>query len=278
MSLMLKLLSITLLLSSFSYADTNSEKIVDFLEDKFMQNPRLESVDVSIVDVVPLTQVKGWNAYIANVEAVLKRDKKKIHQKMIWFSDGRVITKELSDMKDGSNITELVKPEFKAEYYTKENLIYGNADAKHKIAIFSDPLCPFCKGYVPGALKYLKKYPETFAVYYYHFPLERLHPASVHLVKMAAAAELKGVKDVVLKLYSVKVNSREKDIKKILAAFNKAVGTNLTEADINTKEVLKQVNHDYDVADAVMVGGTPTVYFDGKVDHTKKKYLTVKVD
>jgi len=278
MSLMLKLLSITLLLSSFSYADTNSEKIVDFLEDKFMQNPRLESVDVSIVDVVPLTQVKGWNAYIANVEAVLKRDKKKIHQKMIWFSDGRVITKELSDMKDGSNITELVKPEFKPEYYTKENLIYGNADAKHKIAIFSDPLCPFCKGYVPGALKYLKKYPETFAVYYYHFPLERLHPASVHLVKMAAAAELKGVKDVVLKLYSVKVNSREKDIKKILAAFNKAVGTNLTEADINTKEVLKQVNHDYDVADAVMVGGTPTVYFDGKVDHTKKKYLTVKVD
>ena len=278
MSLMLKLLSITLLLSSIAFAQNTSEKIADFLEDKFMGNPRLKSVDVSVIDVVPLTQIKGWKAYIIDVNAVIKRGNKKIKQKMIWFSDGRVITKELTDMRDGSNITELVKPKFKPEYYTKENLIYGNADAKHKVAIFSDPLCPFCKAYVPGALKYLKKYPETFAVYYYHFPLERLHPASVHLVKMAAAAEQKGVKDVILKLYNVKVNVREKDIKKILAAFNKAVGTNLTEADINTKEVLKQVNHDYDIADKVMVGGTPTVYFDGTIDHTKKKYLTVKVD
>ena len=278
MSLMLKLLSITLLLSSIAFAQNTSEKIVDFLEDKFMENPRLKSVDVSVIDVVPLTQLKGWKAYIVDVNAVIKRGNKKIKQKMIWFSDGRVITKELSDMRDGSNITELVKPKFKPEYYTKENLIYGNTDAKHKVAIFSDPLCPFCKGYVPGALKYMKKYPDTFAVYYYHFPLERLHPASVHLVKMAAAAEQKGVKDVILKLYNVKVNAREKDIKKILAAFNKAVGTNLTEADINTKAVLKQVNHDYDIADKVMVGGTPTVYFDGKVDHSKKKYLTVEVE
>ena len=278
MSLMLKLLSISLLLSSLAYADSNSEKIVDFLEDKFMENPRLKSVDVSVVDVVPLTQIRGWKAYIVDVSAVVKRGNKKIKQKMIWFSDGRVLTKELTDMKDGSNITELVKPKFKPEYYTKENLIYGNANAKHKIAIFSDPLCPFCKEYVPEALKYLKKYPDTFAVYYYHFPLERLHPASVHLVKMAVAAEQKGVKDVVLKLYNVNVNSREKDIKKILAAFNKAVGTNISEADINTKAVLKQVSHDYDIADKVMVGGTPTVYFDGKVDHTKKKYLKVEVD
>ena len=278
MSLMLKLLSISLLLSSLAYADSNSEKIVDFLEDKFMENPRLKSVDVSVVDVVPLTQIKDWKAYIVDVHAIIKRGNKKIKQKMIWFSDGRVITKELTDMKDGSNITELVKPKFKPEYYTKENLIYGNANAKHKVAIFSDPLCPFCKSYVPGALKYLKKYPDTFAVYYYHFPLERLHPASVHLVKMAVAAEQKGVKDVVLKLYNVNVNSREKDIKKILAAFNKAVGTNISEADINTKAVLKQVSHDYDIADKVMVGGTPTVYFDGKVDHTKKKYLKVEVD
>jgi protein-disulfide isomerase len=275
---MLRLLSITLLLSSFAFAQASAEKIADFLEDKFLQNPRLKSVDVAVIDTVPLQQVEGWNAYIVDVEAVLKQGDKKIKQKMIWFSDGRVITKELSDMKDGSNITELVKPKFKQEYYTKENLIYGKADAKHKIAIFSDPLCPFCKAYVPDALKYLKKHPDTFGVYYYHFPLERLHPASVHLVKMAAAAELKGVKDVILKLYSVKVNPREKDIKKILKAFNKAVGTKLTEADINTPDVLKQVNHDYDIADKVMVGGTPTVYFDGKVDHTKKKYLTVKVE
>ena len=274
MSSMLKLLSITLLLNSFVYASAVSEKVEDFLDDKFMENPRLKSVDVQVSDVVPLTQLKGWNAYIVDVEAYLKaQPKRKIKQRMIWFSDGRIITKELTDMESGESLTDLVKPPFKEEFYTKENLIFGNADAKHKVAIFSDPLCPFCKGFVPGALSYMKKHPKKFAVYYYHFPLERLHPASVHLVKAAAAAELQGHKNVVEKLYEVHVNPNERDVKKIVTAFNKAEGTNLTPKDLDTPAVIKQVNRDLDIANAVMVGGTPTIYLDGKVDNTKKKYL-----
>ena len=274
MSLMLKLLSITLLLNSFAYASSVSDKVEDFLDDKFMENPRLKSVDVKVSDVVPLTQLKGWNAYIIDVQAYLKAQPKRlIKQRMIWFSNGRIITKELTDMQSGESLTDLVKPPFKDAFYKKENLIFGNADAKHKVAIFSDPLCPFCKGFVPGALSYMKKYPKRFAVYYYHFPLERLHPASVHLVKAAAAAEQQAYKDVVEKLYKVKVNPRERDVKKIVEAFNKAEGTNLTLKDLNTPAVLKQVNRDLDIANAVMVGGTPTIYLDGKVDNTKKKYL-----
>jgi len=274
MSLMLKLLSITLLLNSFVIADNVRDKVEDFLDDKFMENPRLKSVDVAVTDVVPLSQLKGWNAYIVDVEAYLKsQPKRKIKQRMIWFSNGRIMTKELTDMQTGESLTDLVKPPFKDEYYTKENLVFGDTDAKHKIAIFSDPLCPFCKGFVPGALSYMKKHPKKFAVYYYHFPLERLHPASVHLVKAAAAAELQGHKNVVEKLYKVKINPRETDVKKILQAFNKAVGTKLTPKDLNTPAVIKQVNRDLDIANAVMVGGTPTIYLDGKVDNTKKKYL-----
>ena len=277
MSLMLKLLSTTLLLSSLLYAENASDKVEDFLDDKFMENPRLKSVDVAVSDVVPLKQLKGWNAYIVDVEAYLKaKPKRLIKQRMIWFSDGRIITKELTDMQSGESLTDLVKPPFKDEYYTKENLIYGDADAKHKVAIFSDPLCPFCKGFVPGALDYMKKDPKKFAIYYYHFPLERLHPASVHLVKAAAAAELQGNKNVIEKLYRVQINPQERDVKKILKAFNKAVGTKLTPKDLNTPAVIKQVNRDLDIANAVMVGGTPTIYLDGKVDNTKKKYLKVK--
>ncbi len=277
MSLMLKLLSTTLLLSSFIYANNVSEKVEDFLDDKFMENPRLKSVDVTVSDVVPLKQLAGWNAYIVDVEAYLKAQPKRlIKQRMIWFSDGRIITKELTDMQGGESLTDLVKPPFKDEYYKKENLLFGNPDAKHKVAIFSDPLCPFCKGFVPGALDYMKKDPKKFAVYYYHFPLERLHPASVHLVKAAAAAELQGDKNVIEKLYHVQINPQERDVKKILKAFNKAVGTKLTPKDLNTPAVIKQVNRDLDIANAVMVGGTPTIYLDGKVDNTKKKYLKVQ--
>jgi len=274
MSLMLRLLSTTLLLSSFVYANSASDKVADFLDDKFMENPRLKSIDVQVADVVPVKELKGWDAYIVDVQAHLKAEPKRlIKQRMIWFSDGHVITKDLMDLQSGLSLTDFVKPSFKAEHYHKENLIFGDVNAKHKVAIFSDPLCPFCRGFVPGALSYMKKYPKRFAVYYYHFPLERLHPASVPLVKAAAAAELQGYKDVVEKLYKVEINPREKDIKKILKAFNKAEGTHLTLKDLNAPGVMKQINRDRDLANKLMVGGTPTVYLDGKVDKTKKKYL-----
>ena len=277
MSLMWKLLATTLLLSSLAYAQSASDNVSDFLEDQFSSNERLKSVDVKIDSVVPVKEVKGWNAYIVDVKAVLKqRPKKTINQKMIWFSNGDVITKDLVDLKSGQNLLEVVKPQFKDAYYRPENLIYGNKDAEHKIVIFSDPLCPFCKGFVPGALQNLKKEPNKFAVYYYHFPLLRLHPASGTLVKAAVAAELQGVKNVILRLYTVKVNPREKDVNKILAAFNKVEGTKITVADINSEAVKKQTKNDVDVARDLMVAGTPTVYLDGKIDNTKKKYLKVK--
>ena len=278
MLLMWKLLAIALLLSSSVYAkSTTNETIEDFLENQFMENPRIEDIDVHVEDAVPLKEVKGWSGYIVDVKAVIKgKTKRTIKQRMIWFSNGDVITKDLVTLAHGKNLIQEIKPAFKDAYYRPENLIYGNKDAKHKIVIFSDPLCPFCRGFVPGALQNLKKEPNKFAVYYYHFPLLRLHPASGTLVKAAVAAELQGVKNVILRLYTVKINPREKDVNKILAAFNKVEGTKITVADINSEAVKKQTKNDVDVARDLMVGGTPTVYLDGKIDNSKTKYLKVK--
>jgi len=273
---MLRLLAITLLLSSFIYADA-SDKIEDFLSNQFSKNSRLKSVDVNVDTIIPLKKLKGWSAYIVDIKAVLKaKPKQVIAQKMVWFSNGIVVTKDLTDLQSGDNFSDLIKPKFKSRYYKKENLIYGNVNAKHKIAIFSDPLCPFCKGFVPGALKEMKKYPNKYAVYYYHLPLERIHPASVALVRIAQAAQFQNVKDVILKMYDIKLNPREKSIKKILAAFNKAVGANIKLSDIKTKKVEEQIRFDSKVANDIMVGGTPTIYLDGKMDRTKKKYKKVK--
>lgn len=274
---MLRLLSITLLLSSSLSATTTNETIEEFLTDKFEENSRIESVEVHIKESQPLKNLQGWNGYIVEVEAYLKQNpKRQIKQRMIWFSNGRIITKELADMQSGRSLVDQIKPKFQNKFYAKENLIYGDPNARHKVVLFSDPLCPFCKGYVPGAIKEMKKDPKKFAIYYYHMPLERIHPASVHIVKMAVAAELQGVKDAILKMYDIKVNAREKDVQKILEAFNKAVGTKLTQKDINDIKILRQVNHDFDVANELMVSGTPTVYLDGKIDESKKGYKKVK--
>ncbi|MEA1956404.1 MAG: thioredoxin domain-containing protein [Campylobacterota bacterium] len=281
---MLKLSLTILLLSSTLFASTPENDLKEFLEKKFKNNPKIISLKVDIVDknIIKEIEVKdkknSWYAYVIKVHATVKNNDKKnqtLTQKMIWFSNGTIITPEFIDMDTGDSLKDDF-PSFEDSYYKAENLIYGNKNAKHKVAIFSDPLCPFCRSFIPKAIKEMKKQPNKFAIYYYHFPLPRLHPSAVELSYAAIAAELQGKKDVVLNLYKVKVNAHEKDVKKILKAFNKTVGTNITEDDIKSLKVKEQYEFDQKVAEAVMVAGTPTIFFDGKLDKSKKKYQKVK--
>ncbi|WP_324172779.1 DsbA family protein [Sulfurimonas sp.] len=278
MSLMLKLLATTLLLSSLLNATILNKDIENFLKKSFKGNPNIVALKVKVEHRVPVEKLKGWEAFVVSVDATLKAKPKNrnVKQKMIWFSNGEIMTQDFVDMKSGISLKELVSPSFKPEYYKKANLIYGNENAKHKVAIFSDPLCPFCRNYVPEAINYMKKQPNKFAIYYYHFPLPSLHPAAVELVKAAVVAELQGKKDVVLKLYKVNVDAKERDVKKILAAFNSVMKTNIKPSDLNSDAVKKHIVHDLFVADSVMVSGTPTIFFDGKLDKTKRKFREIK--
>ena len=276
MSLMLKLLAITLLLSSFAEAAAIEKKIESFLKKTYSGNANIKSINVKVSDGAPIKGQKNWLAYVVELNAILKKDKRQVAQKMIWFSDGNLITKEIFDLNSGVNINDVITFDFKDEYYKKENLIYGNENAKHKVAIFSDPLCPFCREFVPKVINDMRKEPNKFAIYYYHLPLASLHPAAVELVNAAIALELKGKKNVVLNLYKVKVDSREKSVEKILKAFNKVMNSNIKVSDLTTKEVITHFKSDLDIADALMVQGTPTMFFDGKLDKTKKKYKEAK--
>lgn len=278
MSLMLKLLITTLLLSSTLFANNVEKTVEKFLKKSFKSNRNIVSLKVEILEKIAVTKLEGWDAFIVSIDATLKAKPKnrQVKQKMIWFSNGSLITQDLVDMKSGNSLKDLVAPTFKPEHYKKENLIYGNIDAEHKVAIFSDPLCPFCRTFVPRVVNEMRKQPKKFAIYYYHLPLTSLHPSAVALVKAAIVAELQGHKDVVLNLYKVQVNSREKDVKKILAAFNKTLKTDIKPADINSTEVIKHYKSDIEISEALMVIGTPTMFFDGKIDKSKNKYKEVK--
>ncbi|MDO8453137.1 MAG: thioredoxin domain-containing protein [Sulfurimonas sp.] len=271
---MLKLLATTLLLSSALSATVENKKVEKFLEESFKNNPNILSLKVTVADKMPLEQLKGWESLVVEIEATVKTktENKVVKQKMIWFTNGDIITKELTDLKTGNELKDLVSPSFKNEYYKKENLIYGNANAKHKVVIFSDPLCPFCREFVPKTIEEMRSQPEKFAIYYFHFPLPSLHPAAVELSLAATAAELQGNKDVILNLYKVEIDPNERDITKILAAFNKTMKTDIKEADIKSDAVMNHNKQDLEIAEEVMVQGTPTLFFDGKIDKTKKLY------
>ena len=270
---MWKLLASTILLGSLLGANDNA-KIEEFLAEKFKENPAIVSLNVKIIDKLPIPTLAGWDALVVLVDAMVKAQtgNKAIQQKMIWFTNGQVITKELTDINSGESVKDLVSPPFKDEYYKKKNLVYGEKNAKYKVAIFSDPLCPFCNNFVPGAIEEMKKYPEKFAVYYYHLPLASLHPASVEIAQAAIAAELNGIKNVVLRMYDLKIDPNERDVRKILDVFNRKLGTDLKPDDLLAKEVQEQYQSDLKIAEDMMVGGTPSVYFNGKLDKTKRLY------
>ena len=282
MSKLLKtlLLASSLLAVSACSSETDNEKeVVKFLKESIGKNPNIISLDVKVVDKKDMQKPKGWQAYIVSFEGKAKvgKDERKISQKSIYFVKDGVLATEMIDLKTGEKLNDTITPEFKEEFYKKSNLLYGDENAAHRVAIFSDPLCPFCKSFVPAALEYMKKYPKDFAVYYYHFPLEGLHPASPTICRAAIYLELQGDKDSIFKIYNLSVNAAEKDEQKILDAINSSLGTSITKQNIHSMMVESQFEEDKNIADALLVNGTPSVYFDGEKDTTKKRYKNVKV-
>lgn len=277
MSLMPKLSTIFLLSASLMAA-TDAE-VVSFLKKGIGGNPNVSNLQIDVSSKQNLAAMSGWQAYFVTIEADIKQgsDTRHINQNGTYFVNGNVIAPELVNLKTGERYNDTVAPAFNTTFYTKANRISGEANAPHKVAIFSDPLCPFCRKYVPDALAYMEKYPKTFALYYYHFPLAALHPASVTLTKAAIFVDQNGTDNAVLGLYKVDINPNEKDDQKILDAFNKAFGTKVSVADIKRPSVIKQFELDQKVAQSVMVAGTPTVFFDGQKDASKNKYKEIKV-
>jgi len=277
MSLMPKL-SATLLLSVSLFGATDAE-VVSFLKKGIGNNPNISNLHIDVNGKKNVPNMSGWQAYFVNIEADVKqgKDVRHINQNGTYFVSGSVIAPELVNLKTGERYNDIIAPDFSENLYTKANRISGDANAENKVAIFSDPLCPFCRRYVPDALAYMAKYPKTFAVYYYHLPLAGLHPASVALTKAAIAAEQNGTENAVMGLYKIDINANETDEQKILDVFNKAFGTKITLADIRRSSVVKQFESDQNTAKAMMVAGTPTVFFNGQKDSSKNKYKEIKV-
>lgn len=277
MSLMLKLSS-TLLLSASLMAATDAE-VIAFLKKGIGGNPNITNLQIDVSGKKNIPSMSGWQAYFMSIEADVKQgsDTRHINQNGTYFVNGNVIAPELINLKTGERYNDTLAPDFSNAFYTKSNRISGEANAPQKVAIFSDPLCPFCRRYVPEAITYMAKYPKTFAVYYYHYPLAGLHPAAITLTKAAIAAEQNGIENVVLSLYKVDVNASEKNEQKILSAFNKTFGTKIGSDDLRRPSVMKQFEFDQNVAQSMMVAGTPTVFFNGQKDPSKTKYKDVKV-
>ena len=270
-----KILSISILLSSALYATSSDENIISFEQKRISQNPNVKIKDIKINTKKELP-LNGWYGYILDVEANVQG--KDINAKDILFSDGKYISLELIDSTTGKSLKDLVTPNLTDSFHDKSKLIAGNHNAKDKIVLFSDPLCPFCKDYVPDVIKYVNKNKDSIALYYYNFPLS-IHPAATPLSKLIEVAKHKGVKDVELRAYEIDwepyFDVKTTDEKKILEAFNKEFKTNIKLEEISTNEIKALIEKDITMGEEVMVQGTPTIFVNKVKDSTKLKYETL---
>ena len=280
MSLMWRLLSVSaaLVLSASAAKDKD---VIKFIERGLSQNPDITVHSVKILGKQPLIKPKGWEAYVVAFDIGLKREGKEqnLSQRDIIFVKDRFVAPDLVDIKTNRSMKDRVVLNVDKSFYDEKHLIFGNKDAKHKIVVFSDPLCPFCREVVPKLFDIAKKYPDTFALYYYHLPIETLHPASVPLAKAIIYLKKEGKKDVIEKIYKTEFNYEEKDEKKVLQELDKKLGIHLTTKQINEPWVVQELNEDRNKAKYLMIKGTPTLFFDGKYDPRReeyKKYLPKK--
>ena len=274
---MWKLLSVSVIGAAVLFGATVKD-IQKFVKRGLSSNPNLKVYKVKVLEKQPVPELPGWEAFFVEFQIGLKRgnQEKNITQTDILFAKGRFVAPDLVDVKTNSSYKRRLIRSLDSSFYDKTHLLYGLPNAKHKLVVFSDPNCPFCKEVVPKLIEVAKKYPNTFALYYYHLPLKALHPASIPLAKAIIYLKRHGDKEAIEKIYKSDFDYAQKDEKKVLAELKKKLGIELTPKQINEPEVVNELKSDMQKAQKLMIHGTPTLFVDGKYDRTRslyKKYI-----
>ncbi len=256
--------------SSKSEVSIDNAKLMKFIETNVVKNRDVKLLGVEIVEQKKVDELPGWVVLFVNMK--LQYNNQMITAPETFFVNDNVITPLVFDLDKNLNLREEIKPTIKDELYNKEHLVAGNSDAKHKILVFSDPQCPFCQEVVLDLIKSAREKPAILSVYYYHLPLEQIHPVSVTLVKVMEFAQKSGKMDMLEKIYALQIDPALSDETAIIKEVKKQVGFSVTSAQINTKDIIDALKNDKDVANKIMVTGTPTIYIDGKIDKLREGY------
>ncbi len=266
------------------------DKMIKIQYDMVSRNKNFKVNGVSILAKKKIDN--KWTMYTFGLDLTNKAKKKKFKAPLIIFTDGKYETNSLTDMKTGVRYEILEQQRMQKEsrgaqklerekfeksftlnpkYYNDEHLLLGDKNAKHKVVFVSDPLCVACIGSFPSIYNSLKG-KKDFALYYYHYPLKRLHPTAEIIAKAMKQANKDGVKDVEITLYKANIMKKfdvykNKDESLAIKAFNEILGTKYKVPQIDKLSV----DADAKIADDVKLTGTPTVVLDGSLVDSRKR-------
>jgi thiol:disulfide interchange protein DsbC len=255
---------------SMSQAAT-SKQVKDYLYDIVKQ----KGGSVKSIQFMPRKTapgLDGWEILPFSLEIDSGRSTSTINDAV--FVKGDFITDNFINIANKTDMKSSLSKTPDASYYTKFNLVAGNINAKNKVVVFSDPLCPICKEILPEMISLAKKHPKEISIFLYHYPIESLHPASSAIIKSMIFAKSKGL-DVSSLFYSYEFKNDGKDIGRVLVEINnvlKSAGVKMSikKADLTSRIVLAEYNNEQRKAAELTISGTPSIYTNGKADHGRK--------
>lgn len=267
-----KTYKIVILLLIFSFSSLNGDEISDKISSFVKKSARDGVVFESIKFKNKVELDYGFYFYTMGIK--IKGNSKVIND--TFFTNGDYITQGLFSMNDMVNLKSYaignISKKLDDKYYIKDKLLFGDGNSKDRMVIFSDSVCPACVEFFKKLIIYLAKDKDRdLDVYYYGFPLERIHPTALFIDKIKCYAKLNGVEDVEFKVYNhfsknrgdlILSQNSKNDALKIISSV---LGINISSIELlNTKEIIKSVKKTIKMGEDMGINGTPSVYFNDK--------------
>ncbi|HXQ24537.1 MAG TPA: thioredoxin domain-containing protein [Candidatus Acidoferrales bacterium] len=139
----------------------------------------------------------------------------------------------------------------------------GPADAPVVVTEFSDFQCPFCARATSLLDQVVSTYPKEVKFVYKQFPLISIHQNALNASKAALAAQKQGK---FWEMYNLLFTNQHALQPENLKQYAQQIGLDADkfDKDMQSPEVQQQIDADLKLGAEVGVGGTPTIYVNGK--------------
>jgi len=139
----------------------------------------------------------------------------------------------------------------------------GADTAKVTVVEFADYQCPFCGQAEALVKQVLETYPKDVRLVYKQFPLTSIHPQAMAASKAALAAGRQGK---FWEMHSLIFDNQRQLSPEKYTEFAEKLQLDVPQfqKDMESPEVLAQINREMQEGKAADVTGTPTIFVDGK--------------
>jgi thiol:disulfide interchange protein DsbC len=280
---MIKKIALFLFFGAVSMFAASDADIVNYVSNALKANKAVTIKSVKVTGREAIEGMNGWESVKVIIDANVDRGNGQVQNLKtsdMFFVKGDFLATDLINLKKNKTLKEICRPKITNDYYDSEHLVAGNKDAKQKIVVFSDPLCPFCRDLVPDIINTAVKNPTKLAVYHYSYPLLTLHPSSEKIVKaeISLRGKIKNKAEFLTKLYKTDVEPNEQNEDKIIERLNAELGTKIQKGDVNSKSTLKEYEAELEKAYKMMIKGTPSIFVNGEMDTDKSKINQILKD